>query len=66
MKKILTVSIIAIMLILMTITGVSATTNDTLPSTIYSMCSPYGMRESDKVKVEMYLADYHVSDAQAN
>ena len=50
----------------MTITGVSATTNDTLPSTIYSMCSPYGMRESDKVKVERYLADYPVTEAQAN
>ena len=66
MKKLLTISILAVMLILATVTGVNATTNNNLADTLYEMGSTYGMRESDKVKIERYLADYPVTEDEAN
>ena len=66
MKKLLTISILAVMLILATVTGVNATTNDNLADTLYNMAAPYGARESDKVKIERYLADYPVTEDEAN
>ena len=66
MKKLLTISILAVMLILATVTGVNATTNDNLADTLYNMAAPYGAKESDKVKIERYLADYPVTEDEAN
>lgn len=66
MKKILTISILAVMLVLITVTGVKATTNDNLAETLYNMGSKYGMTSSDRVKIERYLADYPVTEAEAN
>lgn len=66
MKKLLTISILAIMLILTTVTGVRATTNDTLAETLYNMGSKYGMTNAEKLKIERYLADYPVTDEQAD
>ncbi len=65
MKKILTISVIAVMLIIMSVTGVNAVTNADLASTVYSMCSKYGMTSSDKLKAERYLNDYPVTDPEA-
>lgn len=66
MKKLLTISILAVMLVLMTITGVNATTNDNLAETLYNMGSKYGMTKADRVKIERYLADYPVTESEAN
>lgn len=66
MKKLLTISILAVMLVLMTITGVNATTNDNLADTLYNIGSKYGMTKSDKVKIERYLADNPVTESEAN
>lgn len=66
MKKLLTISILAVMLVLMTITGVNATTNDNLADTLYNIGSKYGMTKSDKVKIERYLADNPVTESKAN
>ena len=66
MKKLLTISILAVMLVLMTITGVNATTNDNLADTLYNIGSKYGMTKSDKVKIERYLADNPVTESDAN
>ena len=66
MKKLLTISILAVMLVLMTITGVNATTNDNLDDTLYNIGSKYGMTKSDKVKIERYLADNPVTESEAN
>ena len=44
MKKLLTISILAVMLVLMTITGVNATTNDNLAETLYNMELTEGSR----------------------
>lgn len=66
MKKLLTISILAVMLVLMTLTGVNAASNDNLAETLYNMGAKYGMTKADKVKIERYLADYPVTDAQAD
>ena len=66
MKKLLTISILALMLILMTVTGVQATNNDNLSSTLYNIGAKYGMTKADKVKIERYLADYPVTESEAN
>ena len=66
MKKLLTISILAVMLVLMAVTGVNATTNDNLAETLYNMGSKYGMTTSDRVKIERYLADYPVTEDEAN
>lgn len=66
MKKLLTISILAVMLVLLAVTGVNATTNDNLAETLYNMGSKYGMTEADRVKIERYLADYPVSDSESD
>lgn len=66
MKKLLTISILAVMLVLMTVTGVNATTNDDLAETLYNMGAKYGMTKADKVKIERYLADNPVTETEAN
>lgn len=66
MKKLLTISILAVMLILMTVTGVNATTNSNLAQTLYNIGAKYGMTNGDKVKIQRYLADNPVTDSEAN
>lgn len=66
MKKLLTISILAVMLVLMTVTGVHAATKDNLAETLYNMGAKYGMTKADKVKIERYLADNKVTDSQAD
>ena len=66
MKKLLTISILAISLILLTVTGVQAANNDNLADTLYSIGAKYGMTKADKVKIERYLADNPVTEAEAN
>lgn len=66
MKKLLTISILAVMLVLMTLTGVHAATKDNLAETLYNMGAKYGMTKADKVKIERYLADNEVTDSQAD
>ena len=66
MKKLLTISILAVMLILMTVTGVNATTNSDLAQTLYNIGAKYGMTSGDKLKIERYLADNPVTESEAN
>ena len=66
MKKLLTISILAIALVLMAVTGGNATTNDNLAETLYNIGAKYGMTKADKVKIERYLADYPVTESEAN
>ena len=66
MKKLLTISILAVMLILMTVTGVNATSNGNLAQTLYNIGAKYGMTNGDKVKIERYLADNPVTETEAN
>ena len=65
MKKLLSIVTILIMMIL-TSTVVKATTSATLADELYALGAKYGMTSADKVKIERYLAENPVTDAQAN
>lgn len=65
MKKLLTISILFVMVLAMCTTMVSATTKAELADQLYAIGSKYGATASDKIKVERYLADNDLTDAQA-
>lgn len=66
MKKLLIISILVMLTVLVAVVPVKATTNEELPGKLYSMGSKYGMTEAEKIKIERYLADYPVTEEQAN
>lgn len=66
MKKILTIAISFVMLVMLTLTGVQATTKSTLAEEVYAKLAPYGATQADKVKIERYLSDNSVTDEEAN
>lgn len=66
MKKTLTIALLAIITIMALATGVNAATSSTLADELYAKGSKYGMTSADKVKIERYLAENPVTDAQAN
>ena len=66
MKKLITITILFIMVAMLATTIVNAATSSTLADELYALGSKYGMTSQDKVKIERYLADNPVTDAQAN
>ena len=66
MKKTLTIALLAIITIMALATGVNAATSSTLADELYAKGSKYGMTSADKIKIERYVADNTVTDAQAN
>lgn len=66
MKKLVTVSLLFVMLVLALATGVQAATSATLADELYAKGQAYGMTASDKVKVERYLSENPVTDDEAN
>lgn len=65
MKKILTIAITFVMVAMVAVNSY-ATTSSELADTLYNKGSKYGMTSADKVKIERYLADNPVTDAEAN
>lgn len=66
MKKFLTVSLLVVMLVMAAATAVNAATSATLADELYAKGAKYGMTSADKVKVERYLSENPVTDAQAD
>ena len=66
MKKILTSVLLMVVLVMAVAPFVNAATSDTLADDLYAKLSAYGMTSAVKVKVERYLADNPVTDAQAS
>ena len=66
MKKTLAIVLLAIIAVMALATGVNAATSSTLADELYAKGSKYGMTSADKVKIERYLAENPVTDAQAN
>ena len=64
MKKLLTVTLLVVMVAMSFATVVNAATSSTLADEIYAIGSKYGMKAADKVKVEKYASD--ISDAEAD
>ena len=67
MKKIVSsIVMLAIVLTMFLGTSVNAATTDELVDKIYSMGQPYGLTSSDKVRLERFLADNPVTEAEAD
>ena len=66
MKKILSIALLVVMVVMALATGVNATTTETLAEELYAKGQKYGVTEADKVKIERYLADNPVTEEQAN
>mgnify|MGYP004497431229 FL=1 len=65
MKKLVTVALVAIMLVMSFAVLANATTSSELADKIYEKGATYGMTSADKVKIERYLAENPVTDAEA-
>ena len=66
MKKFLTVSLLFVMLVMSFAVVANAATTSTLADELYAKGAKYGMTTADKVKIERYLAEYPVTDAEAD
>lgn len=66
MKKTLTIALLVVMAIMAFATVVNAATTSTLADELYSKGAKYGMTSADKVKIERYLAENKLTDAQAD
>ena len=66
MKKILVMMSIIIAVMLIGAMNVNAATNAELVNKVYSIGSKYGLTSADKVKIERYLADNPVTEAEAD
>ena len=64
MKKTLIIVTLFVMLIALTLTGVKAS-SATLANDLYAKLAPYGATNTEKVRIERYVADNNVTDAQA-
>lgn len=65
MKKVVSF-LIMLLVVAMMGTVVNATSVSELADTLYEMGEPYGLTSSDKVKIERYIADNELTDAQAD
>lgn len=66
MNKTLKILILFVIALMLGTTLVSATTSEELAGKLYTMGSAYGITAADKVKMERYLAENPVTEAQAN
>lgn len=66
MKKLVTVTLLVVMLVIVFNTIVSAATTSTLANDLYVRGAKYGMTTADKVKIERYLAENPVTNSQAD
>ena len=65
MKKIISIALLIVVLLGTLAVNVNAATTDSV-NEIYTIGSKYGMTSADKVKIERYLKENPVTDAQAN
>lgn len=66
MKKVLTIATLCVMLVMAFATIANAATSAELADKLYAKGEKYGMTAADKVKVERYLSENPVTDAQAD
>ena len=66
MKNTIRILLVVVAVVLLSATLVSATSSSELADKLYAMTKDYGATTQDKVKVEKYLAENPVTDAEAN
>ena len=64
MKKMLSITLLAIMLVVALAGSVSAATRAELIDEVYSIGTKYGMTAADKVKLERYINTYDIADSK--
>lgn len=65
-NKALIISLLFVMLVMAFATVVNAATSAELSNLLYAKGEKYGMTSAEKVKIERYLSEYPVTDAQAD
>ena len=65
MKRLVSI-LTAIIMIIGFVTVVNATSSSELANKLYEIGKPYGFTEANKVRIERYLADNPVTDAEAD
>ena len=66
MKKTLAVALLVVMLVIVGVSSVYATSSSTLADELYSIGKKYGMTSADKVKIQRYFADNATTDEKAS
>lgn len=66
MKKIVSITILFVMVAMLATTVVNGATSSNLADELYTLGSKYGMTSADKVKIERYLSDNPVTNEQAD
>lgn len=66
MKRTLTIALLVVMAVMCFATASYATTSAELADKLYEKGAAYGMTSADKVKIERYLAEYPVTDEEAD
>lgn len=66
MKKVLSIAVLFVLLVGMVMGVVNAATTTESVNAIYAIGSKYGMTSADKVKLERFIADNKVTEAQAS
>lgn len=64
-NKALIISLLFVMLVMAFATVVNAATSAELPNLLYAKGEKYGMTSAEKVKIERYLSEYPVTEADA-
>ena len=66
MKRTLTIALLIVMAVMCLSTVCYATTSAELADKLFEKGEAYGMTSADKVKIERYLAEYPVTDEEAD
>ena len=66
MKKSIKILVLMVVLMIVMISNVMATSGATIAEDLYNTLSPYGMTMADKVRVERYQKSHTVTDEQAS
>ena len=66
MKKVLTIAIVFVMLMMVAMTVVNAATSETLADELYAIGAKYGMTKGDKLQMERYLAEHALTEKECN
>ena len=67
MKKTIAIILLIIMMTLtLGCTSVKAITSEELPNVLYNMGHKYGMKKSDKARVERYVSEHEITDAECD
>ena len=66
MKKVLTIALVFVMLMMVAMTVVNAATSETLADELYAIGAKYGMTKGNKIEIERYLKNNPIEEGKCN